>query len=443
MQQRTTGLVVGLVSFVILSVALLATTIYFFVQMQSADERSKNKEDEARLANSKAHQMEDSYGQLVGFVTGDPTARPEGGLDKIKDMLKTGKDVANLSVELDSLRSNADKLAADKASLAKQLAAAKQDAASARAETKAAKDSAQLAAKNVDSTLGTYRSSTEKYGNEVKDTVASISKLQDEIDARRRNEVAGLQGQIDTLSSSRSELSTRLADLQKVVDQVRTKPENAAKLVDGRVIDVGGPDGEIFISLGTKNRLQPGMIFDVYDDVAAIQYDPASGNLVPGKARIQVLRVGEATSAAKVIPDPNNTARVGSKRPVVKDDVIANPIYSPDYRYKFLVHGKFDIDNDGRATAAEADYVRGRIKEWGGEVVEGETLRGDLDFVVMGVQPIQPPQLPPDANEAAYTQYFEAKKAYEAYQQLFNEAQAARVPVLNWNRMQVLTNEGR
>lgn len=441
MQQRTTGLVVGLVSFVIATVALLATTIYFYVEAQRANESAKNARDETKLAKDKERKTEDAYGQLVGFVTGDPNARPDGGLDTIKKAVGAEK-AANLKVELDSLRSSISRTQGANDSLKRELDTARASAASARKEAETAKASAQAAAKGVDDSLGTYRASTEKYGTEVKEAVTSISRIQDELGERRRNEVAGLQGQIDNLSSSRAEMTTRLAEMQGVVDQVRAKPENAAKLVDGRVIDVGGPDGELYISLGSKDRLQPGMIFDVYDDAASIQYDPSTNNLVPGKARIQVLKVAEGTSAARVIPEATG-ARASARRPVVKDDVIANPIYSPNYRYKFLVHGKFDIDNDGRATAAEADYVRGRIAAWGGEVVTGDKLRGDLDFIVLGVQPIAPPQLSADANEAAYTQYYQAKQASDAYRTLYEEAQAARVPVLNWNRLQVLTNEGR
>jgi hypothetical protein len=51
--------------------------------------------------------------------------------------------------------------------------------------------------------------------------------------------------------------------------------------------------------------------------------------------------------------------------------------------------------------------------------------------------------LPANADEGQYTAHFDLKRAYETYNALFTDAQAARVPVLNWNRMQVLTNEGR
>jgi hypothetical protein len=61
----------------------------------------------------------------------------------------------------------------------------------------------------------------------------------------------------------------------------------------------------------------------------------------------------------------------------------------------------------------------------------------------MGVQPSKPLDLAPDADEGEYTAHFDQKRAYESYTSLYADAQSARVPVLNWNRMQVLTNEGR
>lgn len=441
MNQRTTGLVVGLVIFVILTVGLLAAAIYFNIEMNDAKARAKDASDAQSIAQGKERKARDAYGQLAGFVMGDPNATPESDLGEMKKALGA-EGVANLKIELEGLRAKAGQLAQDNGNLKKQLASAKADVATARNEAKKSADAALAAGKRVEGDIQTYRTSTEKYGDEVKQTVADVKKYQDDMDQRHRNEVADLQGQIDNVSSSRAELSGRVAELQKTVDQYRIKPENAASLADGRVIDVSGQNGEVFLSIGSKQRVQPGMTFDVYDSASAIQYNPTTGELIPGKARVQVLKVAESTSTARVIPEAAGRFAQRSK-PIVKDDVIANAIFSPDYRYKFLVHGKFDVDNDGKATAAEAEYVRGRIKSWGGEVVEGDALRGDLDFIVMGVMPLKPIDLAPDADEGEYTAHFEQKKAYETYTNLFNEAQTARVPVLNWNRMQVLTNEGR
>ena len=441
MNQRTTGLVVGLVTFVILTVGLLASTIYFYIEAGAAVEKKKAADEAAQASNSKASKIDREYKALVGFMTGEADA--VAGEDTLATAKKAlgAENVTNLKLELDSIRSTRDQLAQDNANLKQQADAARADAASARAEAGKASQGALAAGQRVEGDIGAYRTKVDEYGKKVESTVQEITRLQDEMDQRRRNEVASLQEKIDSESVSRATLETRVSELQKSVDQYRVKPENAAQLADGRIIDSAGQDGEVFISIGAKQRVQPGMTFDVYDSVQAIQYNPTTGELIPGKARIQVLKVDDSTSTARIIPEGRRWG--GRTRPVVKDDVIANVIFSPEYRYKFLVHGMFDVDADGKATAAEAEYVRGRIKAWGGDVVEGDALRGDLDFVVMGVQPSKPLDLPPDADEGEYTAHFDQKRAYEAYTALFTDAQSARVPVLNWNRMQVLTNEGR
>jgi len=441
MNQRSTGLVVGLVTFVILTVGLLASTIYFHLEAQSALGAKKQAEDARSAAASASGKADAAYKQLANFVVGDADVTPgEDALANIKKSL-AAEDVANLKGELDTLRSEREQLKQDNQNLKSQVARADASAAEARTQAEKSAAAASAASKRVDADLGTYRTSVQKYETDVKSTVDSISKLQDEIDQRRRTEVAELQEKINAESVSKATLQTRVGELEKSVDQYRIKPENAASLADGRIIDVGSQNGEVFLSIGSKQRVQPGMTFDVYDSPASIQFNPSSGELIPGKARVQVLKVDENTSTARVIPESRrNGART---RPVVKDDVIANVIFSPDYRYKFLVHGLFDVDNDGTATAAEAEFVRGRIGSWGGEVVTGDRLRGDLDFVVMGVRPTEPLDLPANADEGQYTAHFDLKRAYETYNALFTDAQAARVPVLNWNRMQVLTNEGR
>jgi hypothetical protein len=123
----------------------------------------------------------------------------------------------------------------------------------------------------------------------------------------------------------------------------------------------------------------------------------------------------------------------------VKDDVLANAVFNPDATFKFLVHGKFDVNGDGKSTTGESDYIKSRIVEWGGTVVEGDTLTGDLDFLVLGVQPPFPAPLPSDATEAQTLSYTDQRAARELYDQLFQTSADAQIPVLNWARFEALT----
>ncbi len=442
MNQRTTGLMVGLVIFVILTVGLLATTIYFQVTLNEAKDVAKNKTTESTDANNRARAASEAFGELANIVSGNPgMAASKVTVEELKKGL-VGEGYTNVKTELEALRSKSSQLEQDNENLKKQLAAGLADANAAREETKKAMAGLEAARRKVEGDIEGYRSSSDKFGNEVKETVASITKVQFETEQRHRDELAQVSSQLTQATDEKSTLSNRVAELQQSVDQYRIKPANAASLVDGRIIDVADADGQVFVSIGARQRVQPGMVFDVYDSPASIQYNPTTTELIPGTARIQILKVEQDTSTARVIPEET---KFGSRaqRPVVKDDVIANAIFSPDHRYKFLVHGLFDVDNDGKATAAETEYVRARIKAWGGDLVEGDKLQGDLDFVVMGVKPMRPLDLSSSADGGEFSAHLEQQRAFESYEALFNEAQTARIPVLNWNRMQVLTNEGR
>ncbi|MFM8698315.1 MAG: hypothetical protein ACKOF7_06560, partial [Phycisphaerales bacterium] len=74
MNQRTTGLVVGLVTFVILTVGLLASTIFFYIEAGAAVEKKKAADDAAQASNSKASKIDREYKALVGFMTGEADA---------------------------------------------------------------------------------------------------------------------------------------------------------------------------------------------------------------------------------------------------------------------------------------------------------------------------------------------------------------------------------
>ncbi len=118
---------------------------------------------------------------------------------------------------------------------------------------------------------------------------------------------------------------------------------------------------------------------------------------------------------------------------------MANAVYDPNYVFKFLVHGKFDVDNDGKPSEAEAEFLRSQIINWGGAVVDSEQLPGDLDFLVLGVEPPVPPPLPNNATQIQIDFWVRQRRAHEKYQELFRQAQEAQIPVLNANRFFILT----
>jgi hypothetical protein len=175
------------------------------------------------------------------------------------------------------------------------------------------------------------------------------------------------------------------------------------------------------------------MRFEVFDDSAALrQVDQATGALPRGKASLEVIKVGDATSTCKII-------RGVPGRPVVRGDVIANAVYDPNYTFRFLVHGKFDVNGDGSPTELEADYIRSLIEDWGGQVQRGESLPGDLDFLVLGVEPPLPSPSRADATPQEIKVWLDKRNAYQIYNTLKQQAIDAQIPILNANRFFILT----
>lgn len=451
-----TGTLVTLVIFVLATVALLVFSVIMWRNQALAEENADTARKElAKVARSSdlqrdeikrlqaeaakknmpllAYMLEEAQ-NAAGFVAGD-RARPltdlagafdikpeDAGSTSLKSLWESRRgEMAQLSAQLEANN-------AKNADLLKQMDALRQET------------DRQLAAKEdevrrVQGSIRGYQEAADGYRKDVSDAVTDIQKSKEEIEQTYRGRMGDLQQQIDSLNAERDVLKTRNAELGRKLSAFTVKAPNPATLVDGRVIDVNGAEGAVFIDIGREDRVQPGMTFEVYESPDSIQIDDRTGASTRGKASVQIVRISDNTATARV-------TRGTAARPVVKGDVLVNAVYQPGMKYKLLVFGKFDVDGDGRPTSEEAEFIRSRVREWGGEVVEGETLTGDLDFVVLGQQPPMPAGLPVDVSDAQMRAYVEARAARETYDKLFNDAVEAQIPVLNWNRFQVLTGQG-
>ncbi len=443
-----TGVLVALVVFVLTTVFLLVMTIVQFAGKNDAQEKMNAAEAElgafikpAQLQDDKAKALkteaQTKSQSVYGFLTAqaaDTAAWVSGNrgadLGVMQSELGITKDqtvkdvVQDLRRQLKAKTDESNTLNTRINDLTKQLTNAK-DA------TEAARKDGDTKVEAVHTEVGEYTKAAGDYKKQVDDAVGQIGQVKTELENKHKSRVAELQTEIDSLRAERSVLDSRLAALEEKVKAIELKPQNPAELVDGRIIALEGSGDQVFINIGKKDRVVPGMTFEVFDDANAIQSSDRSG-YSRGKASIQVLRVADATSTCKIV-------RSTTSRPVVKDDVIANAVFNPNYKYKFLVHGKFDVDGDGRPSESEAAYLKSRIVDWGGIVIDGDELTGDLDFLVLGMQPPMPSPLPPDATEAQIQANLEARTARETYDRLFKQATDARIPVLNANRFEVLT----
>lgn len=260
----------------------------------------------------------------------------------------------------------------------------------------------------------------------------TVSEIEKSRDAERRAsqdalnkkdvELTGLRRDLDKANKELDVLRSRLGSL-------RVNPnESIVRQADGQIVRVAS-DGIVYINRGTGDQIAPGLTFEVYDKAGGV---PALGeglsdtDMPVGKASIEVIRVGSASSEARII-------RRTPGAQITEGDLIANLVYDPHTKYNFVVYGKFDLDHNGVATAQDADVIKRLIAQWGGKVVD--QINVDTDFIVLGKEPTIPTFSTDEEQDPIIQQKIAAaKKEVQDYQKVLQQASELHIPIMNQNR---------
>jgi len=274
---------------------------------------------------------------MVAFVVvlGQSSAAIDD-LQKIKDTNK------NLNSQLATAKKDAEALAATQTELTTDRD---------RLKSTVAQQESTLQGTGTKNTIAPFTNATTDYAKSVEEMQKIAHDSKDELEQRYRARIDDLQKNIDGLGAERDTLRTKLEQAEKKLVQFEVKPEDPSSLVDGHIIEVGGPDSTVYLDIGQKHRVVPGMTFEVFSTPEQVQNN--KDGALRGKASIQVLRVTDDTSTARV-------TRSSPNQPVNRNDVLINAVYSPTYTYRMLVYGKFDVNNDGKITAADLVALRKR-----------------------------------------------------------------------------------
>lgn len=446
-----TGVIVSLVVFVLTTVFLLVLTIVFYAgktrEMEAkaaaeqalgayvrSNERSSDtfKAFEAAAKDrrmSVAGFLSNRYDEMVNFMGGDSTSTVESLRADFK-RYRLG-DTQTVRARLQEMFSDLNARQAEIDGLNAQAKSLSDAIAQKEAQLKQMAESHQQEMDSVEARIAGYRDAAEEYRKNMQTAVDELNRAKDTMRSRYEGRIRELENETDTLNRELVLLKGKIGELEKARDAVRMKASNPAMLVDARVIDAPGSSDQVYIDRGRKDRIVPGMTFEVYSDALQIRAHPQTGELPRGKASLEVIKVNDTTALCKI-------TRSVTGNPIIRNDVVANAVYDPTYRFKFLIHGKFDIDNDGKPTETEAEYLRGLVVNWGGTVVTGNDLPGDLDFLVLGVEPPKPAPLPNDASPVLLHDWVQRNEANELYNRLFRQAREAQIPVLNANRFFIL-----
>lgn len=308
--------------------------------------------------------------------------------------------------------------------------------------------------------LGDKKAEVDRVATIEKSHAETVAALNDQIN-QYKDEITRYREGTDT---ARKEMDARVQNLQNQINQIqeesakqlaRTQEENLVlqaqvsqlrgerskeifsgrpefTLTDGEVVGLSAADSTVAISRGRRDKVTVGMSFSVYSDAAAIRPDDATGAYPRGKAGLEVIRVDDDTSTARIVWSARGN-------PVVKGDVIANPVYDPRKVYKMVVYGNFDVNNDGVATPEEGDSIRAMIEAWGGQVLDADkSLSGDTDFLVLGEKPVLPPPPSSGSDFAVVQNYIRLDQVAKKYDELYEKARGTSLPILNENRLYTL-----
>ncbi len=236
----------------------------------------------------------------------------------------------------------------------------------------------------------------------------------------------------DRLQQENIALRDQVARLRGEGGQDRIMPLDEAALVDGTIDRVDSAVNEVVLSIGRNQKAILGMTFAVYSSPTDIREDETTGEYPEGKAVLEIVRVEDGFSRARVV-------RSSAGNPIIRGDVIANAAYDPKKTYKFMVEGLFDTNGDGRESRYERDELAALIERWGGTVVD--EITGDLDFMVLGAKPVLPPAPAVGAPIAVINEYNRLGREIQRYEELQLAAEATSVPLLNANRLQTLIGD--
>jgi predicted nuclease with TOPRIM domain len=295
--------------------------------------------------------LQEEYQELMGYVSGNPTLSYQS-LESQFQNYGVGED-GTVRDALQKLNSDLNGRENELNARTSELATARTEINDLDSDIERLKETHQEELDAVTGKIAAYEKAAEDYRTELHKVKGEYYSAIDRLRERYEGDIARLENEKDALFQDRVVLKSRLDELQEILSVSRLQAQDPSTLVDGRIVDTIGGSDEVYIDRGKQDRIVLGMTFEVYDDESALQeIDRLTGEMPRGKASLQVVQVRETTSKCMI-------TRAIPGRPVVRTDVIANAVYDPNYVFKFMVHGKFDVDGDGRRDAARRPRLPG------------------------------------------------------------------------------------
>lgn len=431
---ESTGLKAALIVFVILTLASVGFTIYLYTQQEELKDSSKRAEETAQRANQQQRETERQMADMVTRIIGaggnqnldanrldqeiqktttpifaDPAVQAAGITpEKTSGIMPILQSLFQLftvqSDELTDLKAKHQAQSDDMKSL-NELASRKQQEFDEHIE-QLGKQYEEMKAES-EANREAWRTETDKLKGQLSAATARINRLT----AEKQKAADEAQARLEQASADIRTLRERISSMEPSADEFA-----ALRVADGTVVQAPAGEDFVYISLGRKDSLKPGLTFEVYSHFEPI---PADGR---GKASLKISHVFENTAEAKIV-------RRTPGDPILRGDLVANPVFDRNRRYNFVVAGDFDLSFDGKIDDPDGRRVQRLILESGGNIVD--QVSPSTDFVVLGQEPPAPEEIVPGADEEAAAERNRQREAgRKVYEAVLNEAKITSVPIL-------------
>ena len=250
--------------------------------------------------------------------------------------------------------------------LRSQLAEARKIADTQLVDAQKRENEAHQLYQKAEETLNSFRTQSET-------KLSSLSDQRDQMKAELDRTKAQTGQQVATAESERAKAIRRARLLKEQIDEVnRDTPDR----YDGRVVGSVPATNPVILSVGQLDGVRPKTTFGIYDA------EDSNVRTAVKKASVEVTKVLGKHSCEARVTDIDYT------NPIVQNDYIYSPIWSPGLKQGIALVGPMDFDQDG---LDDRGYIKSLITNNGGEVdaedVDGRQV-GKMDvntrYIVIG-----------------------------------------------------------
>ena len=450
------GKTYALVAFVILTVASLGAFIWQLTinkELQNRAETEKRKADKfgnpppyyadesaargnaTTIANTMAKHLEDYASLVTGKKDMYQPAVEREARRSLRQIADANKDLVQ---EADTLLTAVNKLGNEY----NKLKAAKAPLQAERDELAA--ENQQLAAGNL-----AARKEFEEEVAKLKEEMARVETEKDEAVSTKDKQVVELtaasEAQTEEMNKQRVDLQTRernteikiardkklIEDYQRKIDELRPDAFDVNAILtkaDGRVMRAIPGSDVIYVNLGERDKLRPGMGFEVFSPMG----ERVEGEY-RGKASVEVVSVKGTTSECRI-------TRQTQAKPIVEGDVVVNIAFERNRKTRFVVVGDFDLDYNDEIDWDGGERIAGLVREWGGQVVP--QVDESVDFVVVGTGQLSGTELKGRPMSAVVEEMMDTRhKEFAQRKSVIDQARNLNIPVLTQTQFLYLTGE--